>query len=158
MSRAGNEIKKSPAVELPLKIVIDGVPVPKGNASTRSRASAMKLHQRYKRYRDDACFAIRKQVEPKPWRPVLSKNLHAVALEPYTGEVLVELDWWRPDATKRDLDNGLKPVGDVLQASGLLDDDFQIKRWLATDRGVDRKRPRVELEIRAWTAEEGKRD
>jgi Holliday junction resolvase RusA-like endonuclease len=66
------------------------------------------------------------------------------------GPVEVVCLYWVPDKRRRDLTNLLAATHDILQKSGIIEDDIQI---ISVDGsrivGVDRQQPRVEVSIRA---------
>lgn len=64
---------------------------------------------------------------------------------PLAGDVGLEIVAYFRDR-RRDLDNILKPSLDLLQAAGIIENDRQVVRIVAT-RATDRGNPRVEIEI-----------
>lgn len=62
-------------------------------------------------------------------------------------KVRVSVQAYMPDARRRDIDNLWKAAGDALQASRVMDDDSQIVRLLIAHCGIDKDRPRLEVEI-----------
>lgn len=129
---------------------ISGCPVPKGQASRRSRKKAQELWDRWVIYRDGACYEIRKQLEPLPWRASILGDFHQLGhMDPLPGPVLVSVQWWTPDATERDWDNAQKAIGDLLTHVGLLvrDDVTVIPVWVPHWSGMDRENPRVEVQV-----------
>lgn len=63
-------------------------------------------------------------------------------------KVEVAITAWLPDNRRRDVDNLLKAPLDVLVHAGVLDDDSQIQSLSIRKAGVDRARPRLEVEVR----------
>lgn len=55
--------------------------------------------------------------------------------QPIVGGVALYVDWYPPDARKRDIDNILKALLDALQYAGLYKDDNQIVRLSVTRYG-----------------------
>lgn len=62
-------------------------------------------------------------------------------------KVRVSVMAYMPDARRRDIDNLWKAAGDALQACRIMDDDSQIVRLLIEHGGIDRNRPRLDVEI-----------
>ncbi len=87
-------------------------------------------------WRAGAYLAARRAIVAARWRPIAE------------GKVVVELTYFWPDRRRRDTHNRIKEVMDVLQEAGAFLNDCQA---LARERDflVDRRRPRVEVMIRA---------
>lgn len=66
------------------------------------------------------------------------------------GEVEISLKFWNKDARKRDLDNMMTSVLDLLKNNGVIEDDncFIVKKLSGEFMGVDKENPRVEVEIK----------
>ena len=73
----------------------------------------------------------------------------AIAARPvrFQGHVRLAIVAWMPDARRRDLDNLLKAPLDALAHAGYYDDDSQVVCLSLTNAGVDRARPRLEVEM-----------
>ena len=73
----------------------------------------------------------------------------AIAARPvrFQGHVRLAIVAWMPDARRRDLDNLLKAPLDALAHAGYYDDDSQIVDLRIRNAGVDRARPRLEVEM-----------
>ena len=65
------------------------------------------------------------------------------------GPVSVELDVYPPDNRVRDLDNIIKPVLDLLEIAGFIENDVQVARLVVTRRNV-RPPGRVMIRISEW--------
>ena len=87
-------------------------------------------------WRAAAHHAARRAIVAARWRPVAE------------GKVVVELSYFWPDRRRRDTHNRIKELMDVLQAAGAFANDCQA---LARERDfeIDRRRPRVEVTVRA---------
>jgi crossover junction endodeoxyribonuclease RusA len=64
------------------------------------------------------------------------------------GPLAVEMRFCTPDKRRRDVENYVKLVSDAMTGT-VYTDDSQIKDSRAIEVGLDRKRPRVEVIIRA---------
>lgn len=83
--------------------------------------------------------------EGRAWK---KKALQLAAMQrcqPVDGEVAIALVVYFKDR-RRDLDNVAKPVLDLLQAAGLLENDRQVV-WLLLERRIDKGNPRVEVSL-----------
>jgi crossover junction endodeoxyribonuclease RusA len=87
-------------------------------------------------WRAAAYHAARRAIATARWRPIAE------------GKVVVELSYFWPDRRRRDTHNRIKELMDVLQAAGAFANDCQA---LARERDfqIDRRRPRVEVAVRA---------
>ena len=80
---------------------------------------SMRLSERGRKYKDQAYLQMLEQK--------VAKGL--------TGRIEVLIDAYPPDRRKRDLDNILKPLGDVMQEYGVFLDDEQIDILIIRRRG-----------------------
>ena len=87
-------------------------------------------------WRAAAYHAVRRAIAAACWRPIAE------------GKVVVELTYSWPDRRRRDTHNRIKELMDVLQAAGAFANDCQAlaREW---DFIIDRRRPRVEVAVRA---------
>lgn len=69
---------------------------------------------------------------------------------PARRDVWVRALVYRDALYRGDLNGYMQAIGDVLQAAGVLGDDFHIESWDGTRRLLDRDLPRVELLVRPF--------
>lgn len=62
-------------------------------------------------------------------------------------KVVVRIEAWFPDLRRRDIDNVLKAPLDALTSARVWQDDSQIVELSIRRAGIDRKRPRLEIDI-----------
>ncbi len=103
------------------------VPLPP-SANRLWRRSGRHIHKssEYQAWLTDAGFLAR----------VVTNNTHSHVPGPY----ILTLHATRPDKRRRDLDNLIKPIGDLITSIGLVEDDSKCEmlfaRWVTTGEGV----------------------
>lgn len=121
-----------------MNLKLMGVP-PTLNKSTRFAGGRAYKTKRYKDWMEEQQWSIKNQIRKFKYDPVKA---------PY----IIGIVWFVPDNRRRDPDNIMKPVLDVLQKAGVFEDDC----WqLLKDRHmfpveIDRDVPRIEVSVGHW--------
>ena len=68
-------------------------------------------------------------------------------------QIKMDIKVFLPDKRKRDIDNVLKATFDSLQKSNIIEDDRLICQLMIEKVGIDRKKPRLEIEIAEYNKE-----
>lgn len=106
---------------------------PSGNALWRSNRGRVHKSERYTRWLKDAGYIA---LEQRPGGIV--------------GPYKISIQATRPDKRRRDLDNLLKPISDLLVSVGVIEDDSRCEmisaRWVTIGEGVSVRIERVGLE------------
>ena len=95
----------------------------------------------------------RQRYKSKQYKNWLAKC--PILTESIKGEVSIVYNMYLPDKRKRDLSNYIKAPEDYICSMGVIDDDNHnvIKKFEVRYCGIDRENPRIEIEIKKWTAE-----
>ena len=81
------------------------------------------------------------------WKTIVAYSLHPKPGKPIE-KCRMKIAFFFPDKRKRDYDNYLKMLLDGITAAGIItDDNFGVIQTLELCGKVDKKRPRVEIEI-----------
>lgn len=83
-----------------------------------------------------------KEIDAFIWQ--LKKQTRNILGLPIKTQCILKLCVWGSD--KRDLDNEITTLTDILQNSGVIKNDRQVK-YIIAKKVVDNKNPRVEIEI-----------
>ena len=88
--------------------------------------------------------------EGRAYRMAVGRLVAVARPEPFgCHPVRMTIDAWMPDGRRRDLDNLLKSTQDALGAARLYEDDSQIVDLHIRRAGLDRARPRLEIQLEA---------
>ncbi len=83
----------------------------------------------YKPYSVNDCWYGRR-IKTKEFR-AYERDLHLLLpnRKPITGQLIVDYRFYIPDSRRRDLDNFIKPLQDILVKKGYMEDDSQIVKF-----------------------------
>ena len=88
--------------------------------------------------------------EGRAYRTAVGQVVAVARPEPFgRTPVRLSIAAWMPDSRRRDLDNLLKATQDALGAARLYEDDRQIVDLRIRRAGLDRARPRLEIQLEA---------
>ena len=91
----------------------------------------------WRTYRGRVC----KSREYKDWLVVAGFAARSQGLTEVVGPYKISINATRPDKRRRDLDNIIKPVSDLMQSIGVIKNDSDCElltaRWLTTGDGVN---------------------
>ncbi|MFC6277301.1 RusA family crossover junction endodeoxyribonuclease [Psittacicella hinzii] len=82
--------------------------------------------QRYREYRKQIIPQVQYQILAQKWKKANENTFIALEVVEYC-----------PDRRRRDIDNVIKPIMDILTEAGVYDDDSQIKRLEVSKINVD---------------------
>ena len=87
----------------------------------------------------------------KEWQMSAAVDLLGVSFIP--GEVKISMKFWNIDFRKRDIDNMMTSILDLLKNNGVIEDDncFVVKKISGEFVGVDKKDPRAEIIVEPFT-------
>lgn len=90
---------------------------------------------------------IMTEARVKEWQSLAKKEVSQI--EPLEGAVEIEMVFYNKDARKRDLDNMMTSVLDVLKNTKIIDDDncLVARRISGEFGGIDKENPRMECTI-----------
>lgn len=72
-----------------------------------------------------------RQIKSAEYRAWLSENARVRRANPLDGPYELQVVATAPDKRRRDLDNLIKPIGDIIQALGFVSDDKHMRRLVA---------------------------
>jgi len=76
--------------------------------------------------------------EGRQYREAVGVCVQSRPLQKMTGRLRVDIHAYLPDLRRRDIDNLPKAILDSLQASGVFEDDNQVRHLTVQDCGLDR--------------------
>ena len=86
----------------------------------------------------------------KKFREAAFKIIKAADVIQIEGDCRVDVDLYLPDRRKRDIDNILKPILDILQLAGVIKDDCQVQELTVARLGLEKGgRARVKIQKNA---------
>ena len=120
-----------------MKLIILGIIHGGKNAVQITRTGHRYPNPKWAKWRDGVVSSMRNQAKSQ------TKGI----LAPLNGILTAHLDYWKGDLRKRDVPAILDSIFHCLERAGIVEDDSQLCNIKFTNMGLDRKNPRVEMEL-----------
>lgn len=85
----------------------------------------------------------------KDWQLMAANQLRVLNIKPFEGEVSIECVFFHKDKRKRDIDNELASIMDLLKNNGIIEDDncFVVREIKLSFGGIDKDNPGAKIAI-----------